>query len=474
MEYFCDFNVYYLNAGKNHSSLIDNEHSVYLWGCNKYGQLGLGLDDFSLSQPLKLITDIKPNKISCGYKNSLILTENFEVYATGLNDIQQILENKKLIVNEFEPINELANIEKVYCSDFFMVLTRDFNCYVWGGLENSFCPFPKPTLLAEFQQRVLYASIGEGFIVLVDTDLLVYSCGKNNYGQLGYGDTVQENVFGCIEKICQNPLKQIQCGRDFVLGLGGILTVNPNKKYQMENSFFNPNPELGMKSENYSQSQLNYVNGNLLKKSENQHQSQYRYKNIDEVKSLDGNVNKSMVSNAVKGFKNQVYDLLKDITDKNPGIENRINKDILDKLQNEEKFLDGVLQEDNNQNEEDYMNKRVFEDNKDSHHSDDEHRIEALNILDVLEKNFHDKFGSEKQTKRMGLIMTKMETFLRFDGSDLIFLKKTSKVIKKNISRYIRKIDKILETQFSDDDSDDMESDDSREFERVDVYTDKE
>lgn len=471
--------MYYLNAGKNHSSLIDTEHSLYLWGCNKYGQLGLGLDDLSLSQPLKFITDIKPNKISCGYKNTLLLTENFEVYATGLNDIQQVEESKKMLINEFEIIYDLVNIEKVYCSDFFMVLTRDFNCYVWGGVENSFCPFSKPTLLAEFQQRVLYASIGEGFIVLVDTDLLVYSCGKNNYGQLGYGDTVQENVFGCIEKICQNPLKDIQCGRDFVLGLGGILTINPNKKYQMECSGYNNNNDgvEMMKSENYSQSQFNYgnVNGNFDKKLEHQ---QYRYKNVDDVKSLDGNVNKSMVSNAVKGFKNQVYDLLKDITDKNPGIENNINRNIIDKLQNKEKFLDGVLQEEeekNNNNDGRHMNKNNFEYQRDSHYSDDdEQRIEALNILDVLEKNFYDKFGSDAQSKKMRVLISNMEGFLRFDGSDLIFLKKTSKIIKKNISRYIRKIDKILESQFSDDETDNEESEDSKEYERVDVYTDKE
>lgn len=63
-----------------------------------------------------------------------------------------------------------------------MVLTRDQTCYVWGGDQNSFCPYARPSLLTEFEKKVLEASIGDNFIILMDYDNLVYSCGKNDKG----------------------------------------------------------------------------------------------------------------------------------------------------------------------------------------------------------------------------------------------------------------------------------------------------
>jgi len=38
-------------------------------------------------------------------------------------------------------------------------------------------------------------------------------------------------VFGAIQKINQHPIKRITCGKDFVMGIGGILTANINKKF---------------------------------------------------------------------------------------------------------------------------------------------------------------------------------------------------------------------------------------------------
>ncbi len=43
IDVFYGKNIYYLNAGKNHSALIIKDHELFLWGSNKYGQLGLGL-----------------------------------------------------------------------------------------------------------------------------------------------------------------------------------------------------------------------------------------------------------------------------------------------------------------------------------------------------------------------------------------------------------------------------------------------
>lgn len=78
--------IYYLNAGKHHSALIDNEQNLFIWGSNKYGQLGLGIKDPLAMSPVKFVSDLKIQKVKCGYQNTMLLTEDYEVFICGNNN----------------------------------------------------------------------------------------------------------------------------------------------------------------------------------------------------------------------------------------------------------------------------------------------------------------------------------------------------------------------------------------------------
>ena len=98
-------NVKDIECGGWHSSLIDENDYVYMWGWNLNGQLGLEEDDdeedetiFSVPRLVQIFDDdneelIKFKKISNGSRHSLLLDLNANVYSVGWNKYKQLLLN---------------------------------------------------------------------------------------------------------------------------------------------------------------------------------------------------------------------------------------------------------------------------------------------------------------------------------------------------------------------------------------------
>ena len=122
------------------------------------------------------------------------------------------------IINKFQIIYGLKDIENIYVTDFFACQDKYYNLFIWGGIWGS----TKPSLLREFEKNVLQASIGESLLIVIDLNLMVYSCGKNNVGQLGLKDVNQITTLTCIESLMQNPIKLLECGKDFCIGISGL------------------------------------------------------------------------------------------------------------------------------------------------------------------------------------------------------------------------------------------------------------
>ena len=386
--------VFYLNAGEGHSGLVDDQHDIYMWGSNEFGQLGIGETEGQVIEPVHLETEFNVNKIVCGYKNTLLLTEDFLVYGCGANQKRQVSDEEEDKITEFTLINELEDIERIFCTDFMMAINKDYSVYVWGGEEDSFCDYSKPHLLTEFENRVINASIGESFIIIIDKDLFAYSCGNNSKGQLGYSDTTKENNFAVIEKLCQNPLKSVVCGKDFVMGLGGILIPNPNK-IKIDESQFNFGKNYIHQQNFHNSNEGSNKNSNIvldrpgiLKRDNREVFESFnspnntagrQYKSnpptfTERKGSEDEQFGQVRMSDAVDGFKSEVYSILQDIKSKNPDLDTYINKDQLDRLKKKEDQLNMLLSNytssKRNTNEEEKLNEDMF--------------LEAIEILEGI------------------------------------------------------------------------------------------
>ena len=74
---------------------IDINNDLYVFGCNAYGQLGLGISNEEyVSQPtkhpLKNIIDI-----ACGYERTFFKTDKNEIFLSGFGDYLELSEEEQ-------------------------------------------------------------------------------------------------------------------------------------------------------------------------------------------------------------------------------------------------------------------------------------------------------------------------------------------------------------------------------------------
>jgi alpha-tubulin suppressor-like RCC1 family protein len=160
-------NVKEIACGQNHSVFLTREGHVYSCGSNSEGQLGLDSTDLQKKTPTLIetfydsnsegitYTNIKITKISCGFYHTLFLTSDGRVYSCGWN--------------------------------------------YWGqlGLDSLDESIKTPTLIETFYDsnseainytyiKITKISCGFNYSLFLTSDGCVYSCGENEYGQLGF------------------------------------------------------------------------------------------------------------------------------------------------------------------------------------------------------------------------------------------------------------------------------------------------
>ena len=190
-----DIKIKKISCGEAHSLALTEKGKVYSWGFGSNGQLGLGFceDSFEPGQGLlksrifepqlinnfkdysKAMTNvsnyncnnIKIKDIQCGKTFSLFINTTNNLYACGINDLNQ------LGFKDIEPKENLFNPE-IQCDDYIY-----------------------PSLLKCFEnKKVEKISCGEGHCLAIVNDInsntqSVWSWGNNKFGQLGHGSIVK-------------------------------------------------------------------------------------------------------------------------------------------------------------------------------------------------------------------------------------------------------------------------------------------
>ena len=124
-------NIKAVALGFDFALALGYDGNVKAWGNNSHGQLALGYKG-KFSDPLTTqLKDIK--MISAGRNFALALSNNGRVYGFGINKNHQIgFDGEKEVLFPFE-IPGLRDIEKISCSnDFVVVLDKVGTMYTWG------------------------------------------------------------------------------------------------------------------------------------------------------------------------------------------------------------------------------------------------------------------------------------------------------------------------------------------------------
>jgi len=344
-----------INAGFNHSFMITSNSSLFSFGGNSFGQLGLCTKlKQTIAKGLAPLPE-KPKKVSCGYNYTLILTEKGKIYACGDNSSGQLGLGKEIMsssipilikFNKDEKINEekinkdekfnteesftkneksknnekfdnkeeINNEKKIYNDEKInneekdqiiqisagkhsSALTSTGVLYTWGMslIGNSYVP-KKVEIAHKFKEVCIGGDYGVG----VSQEGRVYVWGRNECGELGLGDycgrmEIVENKHFIGKKVLG-----VSCGENFVMAIGENIEDKENSK---ENLSLEEELELNFCIE--EQSELNLEKEKmrkLIEKKENlsekrkkskEKQKKYRDKKENSVEKKENNGNLS-------------------------------------------------------------------------------------------------------------------------------------------------------------------------------------
>lgn len=203
------------------------------WGSTKYGQLGLGgIEEEIIIGPIENKYFDKKSRlkqIACGYNHTLFLLEDGTVYSCGNNDYNQLGHEGPRKKPELVSALETQFISQIATGHSYSIaINKNGQLFCWGTLSGQIDDdyyHSKPThIKTSGDIPVIQVACGYHHFLMLTEDGKVYVCGRNEYGQLGFGNRVPSTIPIYLKSLQGIPVMQIACGAYHSL----ILTVSGN------------------------------------------------------------------------------------------------------------------------------------------------------------------------------------------------------------------------------------------------------
>lgn len=234
-------------AGFQHTLILCENGVVYCFGSNSFGQLGLGLSQQQSTSTLLTLPINKPVKqISAGYNYTLVLCEDGSVYAFGVNTFGQLGlgHNQDAFIPSLVSLPTSAKPKQIATKwSHSIILCEDGSVYAFG--KNDFGQLglghtqdgstPKLLALPKDKEPIQIALGGDHTIILCK-DLSIFVCGLNASGQLGLGHTENEATPKLLSLPINKQPKQIAASGDYSVILcedGSVYTFGRNSHGQL-------------------------------------------------------------------------------------------------------------------------------------------------------------------------------------------------------------------------------------------------
>ncbi|MFD1467796.1 T9SS type A sorting domain-containing protein [Hymenobacter caeli] len=187
-------------AGFGHTLALCADGTLYAWGDNSYGQLGIGSTAGTLAhQLLRSPSGRSWVQVAAGYNFSLALCDDGSLYTWGNNDSGQLGDGTRTA--RPTPVRVAAPSGQSWtqaAGGFWSTaaLCSDGSLYTWGrnnggqlGNGNT-TDQPAPVRLAPpVGQRWQQVTVGDAHMLAIGSDGSLYGWGDNYYGELGDGTT---------------------------------------------------------------------------------------------------------------------------------------------------------------------------------------------------------------------------------------------------------------------------------------------
>ena len=203
-----------ISCGVNFTVCVDDEGFIWSFGHNNSGQLGTG-NTTSFNVPQKLLNIPPVLFISCGPEHTLIVTNDLSLWSCGCNKCGQLChgDTKYRSNPQKTPFSNISNISagrhSLFQNDKGEIFSCGDNQFGACGLGHFNHPQITPSLIHNAPSNIVQFVCGPNNSLFLDCEGNVYSVGFNWNGQLGLGHNTAQNELNKIPNI--PPIKIISC-----------------------------------------------------------------------------------------------------------------------------------------------------------------------------------------------------------------------------------------------------------------------
>jgi alpha-tubulin suppressor-like RCC1 family protein len=189
------------SLGMDNSVCLSKQGTLFAFGSNSYGKLGVGSKNLSETFPIEIkgIKDVK--KISLGQEHSGAITKNGDLFMWGSGYFGQLGTGEKENYNNPKMLTVIQNnltikFRKIKLGSFqSTAITEDGKYYLWGrGLFNLqpekdkhiYIPEPLDFFKAEKKPKNIQAGHGNSIVLTINNE--VYAFGDNRYYKAFQGE----------------------------------------------------------------------------------------------------------------------------------------------------------------------------------------------------------------------------------------------------------------------------------------------
>ncbi|MBF0450216.1 MAG: hypothetical protein HQK75_05900, partial [Candidatus Magnetomorum sp.] len=184
----------------NHSLAVKTDGTVWAWGVNDYGQLGIGEATSDRYTPVNTVSASNIIDVAAGGHHSLALKNDGTVWAWGYNMSGQIGDGTSAGGNDrYTPV-QVINLTDVAAiaagSNHSLALKSDGTVWAWGEDsegqlgDNSITPKSTPVQVVDsdgigYLEDIIAIDAGDRHSLALKSDGTVWAWGANNSGELG-------------------------------------------------------------------------------------------------------------------------------------------------------------------------------------------------------------------------------------------------------------------------------------------------
>ena len=188
------FTTSIISAGNNHTVALRNDGTVWVWGCNRYGQLGnRTITDRHTPMQIQNLSNIIA--ISARDNHTVALRNDGTVWAWGSNSGGQLGDGTTTDRHIPVQVQNLSNITAISAgSGYSVALRNDGTVWAWGTNRNGRIGDGTTTdrhtpVQVQNLSNITAISAGGSHSIALRNDGTVWTWGTNGYGQLGDGTT---------------------------------------------------------------------------------------------------------------------------------------------------------------------------------------------------------------------------------------------------------------------------------------------